>query len=410
MDKEDVIHSYLSSSPGIWEQFASSPCTGGDGVGLGFGKYGAANTVTEQFYTPRDVGTRTSLPLSPTSDDHAMEFTPVSHRLSTPTPVLTPTTGLKHSSPTANTAARTATSFRFTAAGDYAQTSYTTANLDYIARSGARFHLALGDLNYDPTNVTATSWSSYVKSHLPANFPFEVLIGNEDEQFDELAEDLPDHLGNIYGTYGKEYRFDYPAAAPLVRFILVSPGGVAEGYNYTKGWPHYNWVAQQIDEARNAGIPWVIVGMHEYCIVINSTIHSDTCTALDLTNLLLSKKVDLILYGHKHNFQVSKQLALNSTTCTSLTIGAYNPDCVVSASTSLTKGAGPVMVINGTGGDSPLSDLDSGDPEAGYFRAWEGSGRNPTWGISCFTVSSTQITVQYVGVSGGFSDSFTIHS
>src|SRR5207248_5448937 len=110
--------------------------------------------------------------------------------------------------------------------------------------------------------------------------------------------------------------------------------------------------------------------------------------------LLLSKKVDLILYGHKHNFQVSKQLTLNGTTCTSLTIGAYNPHCVASASTNLVKGAGSVMVINGSGGDTPLADIDTSDPEAGYFRSWEGSNSNPTWGISRFTVTATQITAQ----------------
>src|SRR5690349_20627618 len=38
--------------------------------------------------------------------------------------------------------------FTFTAAGDYGQTAYTTANLRYIARSGASFHLALGDYSY----------------------------------------------------------------------------------------------------------------------------------------------------------------------------------------------------------------------------------------------------------------------
>src|SRR5256885_13817437 len=74
-------------------------------------------------------------------------------------------------------------SFTFTAAGDYANTSATTANLKLIANSGANFNLALGDFNYDPT-LSATQWSSYVKSNLPANFPFEVLAGNEDSAID----------------------------------------------------------------------------------------------------------------------------------------------------------------------------------------------------------------------------------
>src|ERR1051326_1020150 len=40
-------------------------------------------------------------------------------------------------------------SFSFTAAGDYGQTPYTTANLDYIAGGKVNFHLALGDFDYE---------------------------------------------------------------------------------------------------------------------------------------------------------------------------------------------------------------------------------------------------------------------
>ena len=58
--------------------------------------------------------------------------------------------------------AASSTSFTFTAVGDYAETSVTTANLKLIAGSGAKFNLALGDFNYDPT-LSATQWSSYVK-------------------------------------------------------------------------------------------------------------------------------------------------------------------------------------------------------------------------------------------------------
>jgi hypothetical protein len=304
-------------------------------------------------------------------------------------------------------------SFSFTAVGDYAETNYTTANLNYIAHSGANFNLALGDFDY--THMAAAQWSSYVTRLLPPSFPFEVVAGNEDQsQMNTYAANLPDHIGNISGTYAKEYSFDYPSGPypsgpALARFILVSPGGVVAGYNYSKGSSHYNWVSQQIDGARSAGIPWVIVAMHEPCIYVNSASRSGACSSLDLLNLLVSKKVDLILYGHKHNFQASKQLALNGPTCTSLTTGTYNSNCVVSSSTSLAKGAGSVMVINGTGGETPLMSTNSSDPNAGYFRTWEGGKTNATWGVSLINVSSSQLTVNFVGNSGGtFSDSFTI--
>src|SRR5947209_3398586 len=77
------------------------------------------------------------------------------------------------------TYAASSTSFTFTAAGDYANTTSTTANLQLIARTRPQFNLALGDLNYGST-ITSDQWSTYVKSYLLANFPFEIIAGNED--------------------------------------------------------------------------------------------------------------------------------------------------------------------------------------------------------------------------------------
>src|SRR5712691_330784 len=69
------------------------------------------------------------------------------------TPVLKPSATIQ-----SKVVTKSDSSFRFTAAGDYGQTSYTTANLNYIAHSGVNFHLGLGDFDYDP-NTTAEAWS-----------------------------------------------------------------------------------------------------------------------------------------------------------------------------------------------------------------------------------------------------------
>ena len=247
-----------------------------------------------------------------------------------------------------------------------------------------------------------------MKSNLPPIFPFEIVPGNEDLAYIPVFEaDLPDHIGNISGTYGQEYSFDYPPGAPLARIIMISPGAILPGYSYSAGTPHYNWVAQQIDGARSAGIPWVIVGMQEFCIAMGNI----PCTiGSALENLLISKKVDLVLQAHSHDYQVTKQLALNGSTCPGVAPNIYNSACVVNATTNVTKGAGTVFVITGTGGEAPLVPLGSSDPEAGYFRTWMAGNSNATWGVSRFTVSATQVTEQFVGISGaGFSDSFTIH-
>ena len=295
-------------------------------------------------------------------------------------------------------------SFSFTAAGDYGQTPYTTANLDYIAGAKVNFHLALGDFDYDP-NTSATAWSSYAKSHLPATFPFEIVAGGHDAQIDTFIADFPDRIGHIKGTYGKEYTFDYPSAAPLARFIVVTPSAILAGYNYGKGSAHYNWVAQMIDGARAAHIRWVIVAMHQYCFVIDST----SCANQDLLDLLLEKKVDLILQAQKHTYQASKQLALNGTTCPTLPITSYDSACVVNGTNSFTRGAGTVIAVAGTGGTTPLLPIDGSDPKIRYFRSWMGANVNQTFGVAQVTVSASRITVKFVPLSGGnFTDSFTI--
>ncbi len=311
-------------------------------------------------------------------------------------------------SPTATATPKVIPSFGFTVAGDYGQTNYTTANLNYIAQQYTakkiNFHLAVGDFSYN-TSVSAAAWSVYAKSHLPPNFPFEVLSGGHDDtQIDAYAADMPNHIGKITGTYAKQYYFDYPQGAPLARIILVTPSEVLSGYNYGKGDADYNWVANAIDTARTAHIHWIIVAMHQYCFVIDST----SCASQDLLDLLLSKHVDLILQAQKHNYQASKQLALSSA-CPVLPITSYNAHCVVNASTHMSKGAGSVIVVSGTGGTTPLLDIDTtSDPKINYFRNWMGSNINPSWGLSQFTVTPTQLTMHFANVTGKFTDGFTV--
>jgi hypothetical protein len=308
-------------------------------------------------------------------------------------------------------------SFTFTADGDYGQTSNTTKDLQYIGNlaksGGTAFNLALGDLNYDYPNVSADSWSNYVKSYLPANFPFEIVIGEHDTgDMTQLEADLPDYMNstprNSTNGYGLEYYFDYPANNPLARFIMLDPGPMVSGVNFNQGGADYNWTQTTIENARKAGINWIIVGLHRYCIDVSDP-QDQPCTAPDLMNLLISEKVDLVMTGQKHGYQATKQLAFSSR-CTSITPGkAANTACIVSSSTSLTEGKGTVFVITGTGGKS-LGDVDpSSDPETPYFRTWEGGNANPTWGVSQITISANQLSFQFHATSGGtFKDSFTI--
>ncbi len=319
---------------------------------------------------------------------------------------------------TSHVKADASTSFSFTAGGDTGGNRSTSTTLDLIAQSGSNFHLAIGDLSY--SEITPESaWCSYVQSRVGSTFPFELVSGNhedggeyQDGLIDNFVQCLPDRLGAV-GTYGKEYYFDYPASSPIARFIMISPGLTftnGGAYSYAAGTDHYNWVASTIDNARAAGIKWVIVGMHKVCISMG-VMPCDIGN--DLLNLLVSKKVDLILQGHDHDYQRSKQLALNGTTCTVIQAETYNSNCVVNngSTGSYTQGLGPVVVIVGTIGEG-LSTLNTSDGDAGYFAKWMGNNITPTNGLTKFTVSSDQLTVSanFTGstIPNNFTDSFTI--
>ena len=306
--------------------------------------------------------------------------------------------------------ATTANTFTFAAAGDLAANGGVASYAD-LDQSGVSFFLGLGDLDYDQT-PTDEAWCDYVKQHLPTlgpEFPFELLVGSHEDQDGQNgyilnhATCLPDRLG-VTGMYGVHYYFDYPASSPLMRLIMIPPNMRVENvlYNYTPDSPHYAWLSSTIDSARAAGIPWVVVGMHDVCI----TAGIKTCEiGSDLMNLLVSKRVDLVLQAHDHNYQRSKQLRFKSGVCTAIPVGSFDPACVVDSGADgvYAKAAGPVFVISGNFGHCcyPVS---AADPEAGYFARFDSTSR----GFTKYTVGPGHIAAQFVNSTGAFTDSFSI--
>jgi hypothetical protein len=293
------------------------------------------------------------------------------------------------------------TSFVFTAVGDYGSTASTTDTLRAIGRSGAALHLALGDLSYDTNPESA--WCDYVKANVGAAFPFELISGNHEMdgggngRIDNFAACLPDRLGGVVGTYGKQYYVDYQG---LARFILISPNLKLDGavYAYTPGSARYAWLSGAIDDARAKNIPWVIVGMHEPCLGVNDQFACYQGGGY-LVDLLASKRVDLVLHGHAHTYERSKQLATGPS-CGSVPVGAYNAGCVADdgSDNAYPKGAGAVFVTVGTAGHS-LGRISTTDPEAGDFVRWMGSNSTPKFGFLQVAVSASELAAQFVETS-----------
>lgn len=321
----------------------------------------------------------------------------------------------------------------FVVAADYGRTANTAKVLARMSTlfqtDNIAFHLGIGDLSYG-RNAQESAWCTYMRAGMGSSVPFVLLAGNHEDDwranghignFIAPPDCFPDPV-NATGTYGAQYWFDHDAQ---MRIIMISPGLLVfdTTYRYRAGSPEYRWLEQTIDAARAAGIPWVIVGMHMNCLTMGTKgcheLDPGGTGADDLLNLLIAKKVDLVLQGHDHTYQRSKQLS-HTPGCTTLrgdysaTGGAravYNPDCVVDdgADAAYPKGTGTVFVISGLGGDDIYA-VNEADAEAPYFAKWMGAGSaGAGFGFLTITIQGNRLSGEFLPAeTGRFTDSFTI--
>jgi hypothetical protein len=307
------------------------------------------------------------------------------------------------------TARQAPSEFVFTAAADFGLGPEASATLGAMGRSGARLHLALGDLSYGGLGSERT-WCDFVKARV-GQTPFQILAGNHeadwdrDGHIDKFAACLPDRMASV-GEYAREYYFDVPG---LARFILLSPDLTIDGKHYFYGGSneHYAWAVRAIRDARSAKIPWVIVAMHKSCL---SMAQYYCHIYQELFSLLIEEKVDLVLQGHDHSYQRTKQIA-SGAACPVVKVDAFNPAClaVTARENQYKKGAGPVFVLTAAGGGQ-LYEINERDLEAGYFAAWMGANRKPRHGFSRFRLTRDELSGEFVGstATSDFSDHFTI--
>jgi len=202
----------------------------------------------------------------------------------------------------------------------------------------------------------------------------------------------------VSGIYGIRYYVDYPVTSPIARFVFITPGvvGSISSYNtYRAGETGYKWVSSVLDEAISKGM-WTIVIMHKNYISVMIK-HDEV--GPDLMHLLFSKPVDVVLQGHEHGYERSAQLSC-------AVVGEFKRSCVVDGGDTLTRGAGTVIVVVGTGGQS-LRGVNGSDPEWGYFRVVN----NVSYGFTHFEVNETFLRNHYIHLDcGPLSDSFVIQT
>ena len=362
------------------------------------------------------------------------------------------------------TIVRAQTSFSFGASGDYGYNSNTLATFSQMGSTtpALSFALALGDLSYN--HASAQTWCNSFRQQI-SNQAVEVVTGNHDSgetygsdpsTSDNLNFfDSPSPLSTpsqhycpftlpgatpITGLEGMEYYFDYPSTNPLMRFISISAGIqwntpvvngttlVGNTYTISKGsqWTysptedcaasglpagcHYAWTKNAIDGARSTGIPSVVLMMHKNCLTTGSS-HLDCESGVDITNLAISEKVDLYITGHEHNYERSKQLSFNGSTCPAnpgIQLGTYNSNCVVGSTNPFIKGAGTIILTIGTGGDSHYSCGTSSTSSNGYIPQYFMQCSSASFGFVKFDVTGTSLAAFFVASTGSYSDSFNI--
>ncbi|MET4097347.1 metallophosphoesterase [Arthrobacter sp. UYCu712] len=299
---------------------------------------------------------------------------------------------------------------RFTAQGDVGVGPGAKKVLDVIAGLNPRLNLALGDFGYKAG--LEKEFCGMVTGKLGGDFPYQLITGNhesngEDGDIEKYVRCLPNKLPGLEGTYGTQWRADVPEQNPVVRFILVSPGiDFKNGgpLDYSRGSERWRWTAEAIDQARAQGIPWTVVGMHVPCFSLGEK----SCQAgKDFTNMLIEKKVDLVLSGHDHVYQRSHQVGLGGR-CSELVPANFSALCLTDTDGNLLQGSGTVFVTVGVGGVG-LYNVENNDPEVGYFSAWSGKNRTPALGTLDVTATASELAARFVPAEGySFTDSFII--
>ncbi|HET7399308.1 MAG TPA: PKD domain-containing protein [Intrasporangium sp.] len=298
----------------------------------------------------------------------------------------------------------------FTAAGDYANSPQTQLVLDKVAETAPDLNLALGDLSYGVTGQES-AWCDLVVSKVGAGFPFELIAGSHESggmngNINDFSACLPNQLPGLVGTYGRQWYADVPETNPLVRFIGISPDlTFPDGtWSYAAGTARYAWTANAIDAARAKGVRWVVVGLHKPCISVGQY----TCGGnTDITNLLVDKRVDLVLNGHEHLYQRTHQLRLGAA-CPGIVPGTFDPDCVADGDATMMRGAGTVFATVGTGGVA-LRDASPADPEAPYFATYAGLNQGGPFGVLSLSATASSLSAQFLPVgTSTFTDSFVL--
>jgi len=224
----------------------------------------------------------------------------------------------------------------FGAAGDWGCNSNTEDTVDNIrSHASPERVFALGDFSY---TSTPTCWLDRIDSIKSRT---RITIGNHE---DDSSEGFSSYM-SAFGLSSTYYAFTYGN----VRVIVMD----SDRNSYSKGSAQYNFVVSQLQAAsQNSAIKWIIVYLHKQMYTSPNTCSSSSCSntgseATNLRNIYHSQfgkyGVDVVLYGHVHNYQRTYPIKYDSGSPSS-------PIVTSSASQDYFDPYGQIFALVGTGG------------------------------------------------------------
>ena len=233
----------------------------------------------------------------------------------------------------------------FAATGDWGCSSNTKNTVNNIINHGDFRTLGLGDNSYQDT---ATCWYNIVKpidgdANSGTSKKIKITFGNHDVTPSSLLGSYKSHFNFGSNLY---YAFDNTEPNGIEHFLVLN----SEDPNRSdKNSGQYKFAQSDLENApKNPNVKWIIVYAHKPFFSSPNGCSSSSCAGSKsftqtYEKLFDSNKVDIVFFGHVHNYQRTFPLKFNSA-------DPLNPTKTSSAKCDYTNPTGSIYAIVGTGG------------------------------------------------------------
>jgi len=227
--------------------------------------------------------------------------------------------------------------FEFGAAGDWGDNSNSGDTARNMADHGVELAILLGDLSYGSDSSEINSW--WEKGMGPLNGISVAVLGNHDD----ISPSMMNKYHGLFQLSDKDpnndwiYSFNYKNVHFLAMNTQESESESSEQYNFVKD--------DLATAAANHDITWIVVFMHKPMYTSRSEHDPEVGLQENFHSLFDRYGVDLVLYGHNHNYQRTFPLMYNPADPSS-------PIIETTEKSNYKDPAGQVYVTAGTGGES----------------------------------------------------------